>query len=285
MNRTDRSALFGVGERSSEEAGVVAARVLSELCPADRLADRGDRLTVRFQGENGERYVAKYWRLASLRARLRRAAGKSKGRCEWLVSSYLSASGVPTPRPIAYCALSPTVTGFDECVFWEYIPAAENAGLAVHRSCKMEGCSQWVHIARLAIALTEQCLAFRLYDNDHRLSNMIVKPDGSVLRIDFENAAVLRSAPGARRLASMLGGTVATFAFVAQYRAGAAERFAGALLSRCRLAAGVRRRVLEVAVREMHARRARSGVATVFDAAAAERFALASDALSEHPSS
>lgn len=183
--------------------------------PAEQLAERPGRITVRVQA-GASPVIVKLWNLHDPRSTVRRLARHTKGRCEWNALGHLHAAGVAVPEPLGLFRLRGAP--HHEALVIEDLVPCETLHSRLHGRSKAGDTAEAARLTEQLIGLTAEMVAAGVYDNDHRLGNFVVREEGRVFRVDFENARRLR--PGPRRdraLGVMLGALVSSYAWVVRF--------------------------------------------------------------------
>ena len=231
------------------------------------IVDRGDRRSLRAVLPDGRAIVVKLWNLRGARGFVRRVFHRTKGRAEWVVGRHLHQLGIPAPSPIAYLTLDPRRCAFHEGVAWEHLEDVQPAAKVLHEAAKSADEACLKQISANIETITEQCLGAGLFDNDHRVSNFLVRSDGTTFRMDFENAALRRGGLSSRDFSIMLGGLIASYSTMVRPRPDTAGSFAADLLLRCRVPAQTRLITLQRAQAEIDDWSRKTGIAVKFDLA------------------
>lgn len=209
------------------------------------LAERVGRVTVRASAPGGTgraTVVVKLWRLSDWRSVARRAAGRTKGACEWAALSRLHPAGVAVAQPLAFFRLDGAahhealvVGDLSPCApVGKVLQAAMNAGdgALVEKVCER------------VVAMTGRMVSLGVVDSDHRLGNFVWRGDGSdggLFRVDFENARVFGGRAPERAVGVMLGALSASAAWATRKDPGVAVGLVERLLEALRPSDRVRR--------------------------------------------
>lgn len=215
---------------------IETARALScgEL-DGEVLAARPGRVTVRVDG--GERgLVFKLWNLSDPKGVLRWVARRTKGRSEWDALRRLRAGGVAVPQPLAFFPLRGGGVRHHEALVVEDLSPCESLHKLVHSSSKHGRGDEVERLEGALIGLTAAMIGLGVADNDHRLGNFVVRADGALYRLDFENASWAgRGRRGEERLGVMIGALVSSHAWATRFTPELTPRFVGRLLDEVRL--------------------------------------------------
>lgn len=215
---------------------IETARALSRgEMEGEVLATRPGRVTVRVDG--GERgLVFKLWNLSDPKSVLRRVARRTKGRSEWDALRWLRAGGVAVPEPLAFFPLRGGGVRHHEALVVEDLSPCESLHKLVHSSSKHGRGDEVERLEGALIGLTAAMIGLGVVDNDHRLGNFVVRADGALYRLDFENALrVGRGRRGDERLGVMIGALVSSHAWATRFTPELTPRFVGRLLGEVRL--------------------------------------------------
>lgn len=225
----------GASASDSDDPGVLSQLACS-LSRGDRafhtLARRPGRVTGRTDTASGP-LIVKLWNLHDPRSAVRRLARHTKGRCEWNALGHLHRAGVAVPEPLGFFPLRSAA--HHEALVIEDLAPCETLHSRLHGRSKAGDTAEAARLTEQLIGLTAEMVAAGVYDNDHRLANFVVRDDGRVFRIDFENAR--RLPPGSRRdwaLGVMLGALVSSYAWVVRFEPSLTPPFVEGLLEAVR---------------------------------------------------
>lgn len=190
------------------------------------LAARARRVTVRAAYGTDQSVIVKLWNLHDFRDTVRRLTGRTKGGQEWAALSRLHPLGVRVPRPLGFFGLRGARARHHQALIVEDLAPCVSLHKHVHMLAHHGNADEIEVFTDRLLRLTRQLIDAGMVDNDHRMENFVIRPDGGVYRVDFENARWLR--PGARReeaVGVMLGGLASTYAWATRPDPALARRF------------------------------------------------------------
>ncbi|MCC5823200.1 MAG: lipopolysaccharide kinase InaA family protein [Phycisphaerales bacterium] len=198
------------------------------------LAARPGRVTVRVD-DGSPGLVYKLWNLSAPKSVLRRVARRTKGRSEWDALRRLRAAGVAVPEPLAFFRLRGGGVRHHEVLIVEDLSPCESLQKLMHSSSKHGREAEVERLDGEVITLTAAMIGQGVVDNDHRLGNFVVRADGALYRLDFENASRIgRGRRGDERLGVMLGALVSSHAWATRFAPELTPRFVERLLGEIR---------------------------------------------------
>jgi hypothetical protein len=195
---------------------------------AQVLARRPGRVTVRAEGPRGP-VIVKLWNLSDARSRIRRLTAHTKGLAEWRALSLLHQSGSAVPEPLAFFRLAHDGPFHEVLVLQDLAPCVDLLR-SMHQHAKAGDAGRVRVQGDQIIRLTCALLDADLLDNDHRLANFVERPDGTIYRLDLENAwrtpvTFLRR----RARATMLGALFESHIWACRFAPNLSRDFAAAL--------------------------------------------------------
>ena len=197
------------------------------------LARRPGRVTVRADSARGP-VIVKLWNLSDARSRIRRLLGHTKGQAEWHALTLLHRSGTAVPEPLAFFPLARGGAYNEAFVLQDLAPCVDMLS-SMHRHASAGDAGRVREQGAEIIRLTCALLDAELLDNDHRLANFVERPDGTIYRLDLENAwrpplAVLRH----KARATMLGALIGSHIWACRFAPDLSRDFAAALFEAVR---------------------------------------------------
>lgn len=221
------------------------------------LAHRPRRITARTNTIAGD-VIVKLWDLRDARGMMRRGLRRTKGRSEWLSLQALGQAGLPVPRALSYTLIRET--RYQEALIIEDLSPCDTLHRHMHTLSK-SGKTQDVHrLEDQILSITSGMIRANLLDNDHRLGNFVVRPDGLVFRLDFEN--IRAGLTGRRRedaLGVMIGSLVSSHVWVTRFAQEHSRLFVTRLLNELRPSSRAVARARRAAAAEIRQLQDRSG--------------------------
>jgi hypothetical protein len=164
------------------------------LAIGDRLQDKPRSTVVRVGHRDGP-FVWKYHNWGTLYRTAKRSLARSTARKSWRDGHFLSAAGIPTPRPRAF--IERRFGPFQRCsyVLSDYIP-----GTSLYRFMRFEQPSREMvrDLARQVAAIWQRLDEVCVWHNDFKTENLLVDPQGKIWLIDLERMRRYRH-PGRMR--------------------------------------------------------------------------------------
>lgn len=207
----------------------------------EAIVRRPSRLVVRAQSPVGPA-ILKLWDLSDTRSRIRASLGRSKGRAEYHALTRLAAFPINVPKVYGYLRLGGRGWRYEEALWMQDLGPCVGLDGDLHDSAKAGHSAEVKRIDEQLIVLTKGLINAQVFDNDHRISNLVKSRAGELFRIDFENAQL--GAPGplrAVREGRMIGALVASYTWMTRYDARLAGEFVEFLLDELRPSRSVRR--------------------------------------------
>ena len=198
--------------------GECAERVSNGGCSVEVLKERPkDVLVVRASGPGGKDVVVKLWNRRGIRGWLRRVTRTNSGWREYKALCRLRARGAQVPAALGYFRLSGACANHTEALVLEDLGQCSDLTEHVKRVRREQGEKALAPIQDELIRSTRELLESNLIDEDHRMPNFVVRPCGSVSRVDFEMARqVRRPEDKPEKLGVMLGTLIGSYAFALQ---------------------------------------------------------------------
>lgn len=208
----------------------LAEGIARGMIDAQVLARRPGRVTVRAESASGP-VIVKLWNLSDARSRTRRLTAHTKGQAEWRSLSLLHRSGAAVPEPLAFFRLARGGPYHEALVLQDLAPCVDLLR-AMHNHANAGDFEQVRLQGDQIIRLTSALLDADLVDNDHRLANFVERPDGTIYRLDLENAKRIPHTFLRRRaLATMLGALIVSHIWACRFAPEASREFAAALFA------------------------------------------------------
>lgn len=214
------------------------------------LAARTGRVTVR-TSDNAGSVIVKLWSLRDAKSIVRRITGRTKGHCEWTALSRLHALGIEVPQPRAFLSLGSGHARHHEALIAEDLAPCISAGKHLHRMVRSGDNAGADTLSDRILDLTRRIIEAGILDTDHRLANFVIREDGMLYRVDFENAKICTA--GRRHdkmLGAMLGGLTSSYAWAVRHEPSLALRFMERTLEVLRPNVYARRRARLVAAKD-----------------------------------
>lgn len=242
------------GNRKDSNYTELARAISRGELECDVLARQPRRVTVRARAGT-ESLIVKLWNLRDPRGIARRMLRQTKGRGEWTSLRLLEDSGVPVPKAVAFMRLCGAGVRHQEALVVEDLAPCTSLHTHIHALSKQGANTEVDRLGGEALRITAAMIDAGLLDNDHRLGNFVVRSDGSVFRLDFENARVgLRGVRREDALGVMVGALVASHAWATRCRPDDAVRFVERLVREIALPERTRARARDAVAKELQRR-------------------------------
>ncbi len=201
------------------------------------LRERGqDVLIARTCAPDGRAVIVKLWNRRGGRGWLRRASGTTIARREWDALQRLRRDNVGVPEALACFTLRHPDARHTEVLIEEDLGVCRDATEEYKALLRDRRADEAAAFEEQMLHTTEVMLMRGLLDTDHRLPNFVVRPDGRVVRLDFELARpVLRPRRHTAQLGRMVGTFLGSYLFAVQPDVPRATAFAQRLQARLRL--------------------------------------------------
>jgi tRNA A-37 threonylcarbamoyl transferase component Bud32 len=242
-----------------QEFVAMAAAISRGTVEGEVLARQAHRMTVR-TGTGGVPVIVKLWSLRNLNGLVRRVLRRTKGRAEWKTLRLLRDSSVPVPEVLAYFPLRGAGVRHQEVLVVEDLAPCEPLHKYLHACSKHGDRAEVERVGGEIIRITAGMLRAGVADNDHRIGNFVMREDGRVYRLDFENARLVRAGDrGDDLVGVMIGALVSSHAWITRFKPEQTPRFVAELLEEVRLSDRALERARSAAESEITWLRNRSG--------------------------
>lgn len=247
-----------------EDWKALAVRVARGEFPTQHLrTPRADGMTARVELASGETVVLKLWRRPGMPSLARRALRSGPAVREWTARRRLAQIGVAGPKVLHVSSLRGCGTPYTEAIFLEDLGDCEQGGRYLKRLLNAGEEKAAAVFEQSLVDTTMAMVRGKILDPDHRVSNFLVKPCGSAVRLDLELArTVLHPSLHPWIYGHMLGTLVGSYCFIVQPDVPRAMRFALLLADRLQPSAPTLKVAKGAIARMLAAQRASRGIDT-----------------------
>ncbi len=216
--------------RRSEDPDMMALAV-GVSCgkiPYDVLKERkGDVLISRARTADGASVIVKLWNRPGLWGTFRRVSKTNTGWREYETLRLLRDAGLGLPAPLAYMRLRDPAARHTESLIEEDLGLCSDVTEYLKMLRANKGDAALRPVEDEVISATRAMVEAGFIDTDHRLPNFVVRPDGRVVRLDFEMARRVKDPRGETKdFGVMLGTLLGSYAFMLQPAVGPLTDFA-----------------------------------------------------------
>lgn len=241
---------------TSHQALQLALAASRESLPGmDILRRRGtDVLIARVPAPGSGTVIVKCWNRPGPRGALRRLTRTNIGHREATALRRLEALNTPAPRCLAYLTLPKDAPHTEALLSTDLGPCRDSTDFFKHLLAHHP--EQVPAFNQSLLHITRNMIQQGLLDPDHRLPNIVITPQNTPVRIDFELCIPVRTPRlHPRLLGDMIGIFLGSYVFAVQPRLDTAEAFARDLLRLIPLSPPILRRAqttLDAMIQRQH---------------------------------
>jgi O-antigen/teichoic acid export membrane protein len=234
---------FSIGPSQVDRMRLWVEELSEGQLPFDVLKERaGDVLVVRSTGPDQMKVVVKLWNRRGMRGWMRRMTRTNSAWREYTALRRLRGRGAQVPETLGYFRLSRSCAPYTEAIVMQDLGQCGDLTEHVKRVRSELGDAALVPIQNELIRSTRELLESDVIDTDHRMPNFVVRPCGSVARVDFEMARRVRCTTNEPvKLGEMLGTLIGSYAFALQPDVSPVLGFAESLAAASKASARARR--------------------------------------------